>query len=189
MKHVNKNSQIKSLNPFVNNQQLLRVGGRISNSNLCYEQKHPILLPAKGRLTKLIVEQKHINQLHAGPQLLACIRKKFWPLNGCNVVCKIVQSCVKCFRANPQATIPLMGDLLSSRLNPRRPFNTCGVDFCGPIHARASQRCGIKPNKGYIVVFVCFSMKAVYLKVVGDLTTKAFLGTCIKALHLALMEM
>ncbi|KFM79743.1 hypothetical protein X975_14836, partial [Stegodyphus mimosarum] len=61
---------------------LIRVGGRLSNSNLSYNQKYPIILPADSRLTKLIMEYFHKRDLHVGPQaLLHSVRQQFWPIN------------------------------------------------------------------------------------------------------------
>ncbi|XP_060810506.1 uncharacterized protein LOC132904364 [Amyelois transitella] len=40
-------SSLLKLNPFIDKEGLLRVGGRLSNSELDFGQKHPILLPSK----------------------------------------------------------------------------------------------------------------------------------------------
>ncbi|XP_050500703.1 uncharacterized protein LOC126880706 [Diabrotica virgifera virgifera] len=48
------------------NTQCLRVGGRLSQSSLSYEAKHPFLLPKKSRLTTLLVRHYHEKYLHAG---------------------------------------------------------------------------------------------------------------------------
>lgn len=84
-------SSILSLHPFMDEAGLLRVGGRLDNSSFKYEKRHPILLPHQHHVTRLIVEQEHINSLHAGPQnLLARIREKYWPIYGRSLVKKIV---------------------------------------------------------------------------------------------------
>jgi len=40
----NKRSLL-SLNPFLDRNQLLRVGGRLENSDLTFDQQHPMILP------------------------------------------------------------------------------------------------------------------------------------------------
>ncbi|GFS73202.1 uncharacterized protein TNCV_4571271 [Trichonephila clavipes] len=50
-----KEGKLFSLNPFLDGNQILRVGGRLQNSNLTYSQKHPAILPADNLLTKLIM--------------------------------------------------------------------------------------------------------------------------------------
>lgn len=44
-KQLPKNSKLVTLSPNVNNNNIIRVGGRIQNSNLSEDEKHPILLP------------------------------------------------------------------------------------------------------------------------------------------------
>ncbi|XP_046392228.1 uncharacterized protein LOC124160418 [Ischnura elegans] len=174
---VSSKSSLKMLHAFLDENNVIRVGGRISSSNISYSQKHPIVLPPKHHLTKLIVMQEHIRQLHARPQLLlSSIRQRFWPLSGRNLCRQIVHQCTRCFRSNPKAVPQLMGNLPRQRLEPTRPFLRCGVDYCGPIYVKTSRRRGSQPIKAYISVFVCFSTKAVHLELVGDLTTEAFLG-------------
>ena len=84
---TNRNSRYKvrlrALNPFLDERGLLRVGGRIAHANITPDAKHPIILPANHHITKLIIQQHHINQFHAGAQTtLNAIRQKFWPIDG-----------------------------------------------------------------------------------------------------------
>lgn len=44
-KKVANKSDLKSLNPFINKDGLLRIGGRLKNANLRYNRKHPWILP------------------------------------------------------------------------------------------------------------------------------------------------
>ena len=130
---VKNKSTLKSLYAFLDEQGLIRVGGRLRHANIHYNQKHPILLHHKHQLTYLILEHEHKRQLHAGPQLLlACVRKTFWPLNGRKLARKIVRQCVVCFRTNPKPSEQLMGSLPAARVQPTRPFYNCGVDNCRP---------------------------------------------------------
>nr|CAH7723253.1 unnamed protein product [Callosobruchus chinensis] len=82
-----KKSPIKRLDPFIDSNGCLRVGGRLHNSNLPYDAQHPIILSSKSQFTLLLIRQEHHRQLHAGPQtLLASLRQKFWPLGGLNTI-------------------------------------------------------------------------------------------------------
>lgn len=75
---VSGKSQIASLSPFLDEQNIIRVGGRLQNSTLSYNAKHPILLPAKSSFTQLVIAHKHHKQLHAGVQAtIAAIRTKY----------------------------------------------------------------------------------------------------------------
>lgn len=52
-------SVLKKLNPFLDKNELLRVGGRIGASDLEYGIKHSIILPKSGHLSYLIISDSH----------------------------------------------------------------------------------------------------------------------------------
>ena len=176
-KFLSNNSSIRNLNPFLDKDGLLRVGGRLRHSSLNFDQKYPILLPSQHRLTNLIVEHFHRKYFHAGPQaLLNQIRQQFWIINGRSVCRKIVYNCVICFKANPRVIEQLMGDLPESRVTENLPFNISGVDFCGPFYIKyKGQRKGTY-HKIYVCVFICFVTRAMHLELVSDMTSAAFIA-------------
>ncbi|XP_070526463.1 uncharacterized protein [Cardiocondyla obscurior] len=69
-----------------------------------------------------------------------------------------------------------MADLSSSRVSVARPFTHTDVDYAGPILIKEHKRRNAKLCKAYIAVFVCFTVRAVHLEIVSNLTTKAFIG-------------
>ena len=175
-KPISTNSKILSLNPFLDSDGLLRVGGRLSNSDQNYDAKFPILLPGNHKFTQLVFEREHIRLMHGGPQiLLNTVRERFWPTSGRSVAKKVVRSCIKCFRTSPRTTNQIMGNLPHSRVTQSLPFSTVGIDYAGPIAIKDRTGRGAKPTKAYICLFVCFSTKAIHLDLVTDLTTKAFI--------------
>lgn len=87
-----------------------------------------------------------------------------------------MRKCVICFRARPVALQPLMGDLPAERIIPSRPFTNTGVNYCGPINVRPTRRRGIRPERAYIAICVCFCTKAIHIELVGNLSTELFLG-------------
>ncbi|XP_050059880.1 uncharacterized protein LOC126555421 [Aphis gossypii] len=173
-----KTTKIALLRPFLDEQDVLRVGGRINKSTtIHFDQRNPILLPAKSEFTVALFRNEHERLLHAGSQaLLSAIREKFWPLNGRNIARRTVHQCVICFRSKPVTYKPIMGDLPRDRIEPERAFKICGVDFAGPIMIKTSLRRNAPMTKAYICVFVCFVTKAIHVELVGDLTTNAFLS-------------
>ncbi|GFW60472.1 uncharacterized protein TNCV_943391 [Trichonephila clavipes] len=56
---VNPQSKIRNLSPFLDSENVLRVGGRLAHSKLCFDKKHQIILPNNHRLTNLILEVYH----------------------------------------------------------------------------------------------------------------------------------
>ena len=86
-----KSSRVAALNPYLDEHNLLRVGGRLRNAEVPTNQRHPILLPSHHHVTDLIIREVHHNSYHAGIQTtLHTIRQRFWLLNGKNQVRRIV---------------------------------------------------------------------------------------------------
>lgn len=94
-----KDRNIVKLSPFLDSQGIIRVGGRLSLSNLPFDQKHPILLPSRNNIVKLMLKLEHEKLLHAGPQtVLSNFRLKFWPLNGLKDIKNIINKCITGYR-------------------------------------------------------------------------------------------
>lgn len=176
-KHVSVKSKISNLSPFLCENGILRVGGRIKNAQIHSDMKHPIILPHSGSLTDLIIAHAHKHTFHGGARVtLSFVRQKYWIISGNNATKKHVRQCVTCRRQNPSKHHQLMGDLPGARINPSRPFLHTGVDFTGHVFLKASKGRGIKTTKGYVAVFVCMVTKAVHLELVSDLTTPSFIA-------------
>ncbi|XP_076661131.1 uncharacterized protein LOC143365016 [Halictus rubicundus] len=174
---LNPKSKLLSLNPFIDEQGILRVGGRLQYSDLEYNTKHPILLPKSHHITDLIIRDIHIRNCYSGlTSTLYNVRQKYWPIDGKNTTRKIIRNCIKCFRFSPPTTNYLMGNLPTTRITESRPFSNVGTDFCGPFYIKERRHRNRTRVKVYVAVFICFSTKAVHLEVVGDLTTDAFLA-------------
>ncbi|XP_053964234.1 uncharacterized protein LOC128867164 [Anastrepha ludens] len=166
-------NHLLSLNPFIDDFGSLRVGGRLYNSNLEFEAKHPRLLPKQHPVTSALIEFYHRKLLHAGPQsLLASIRQQFWPIGGRKTVSKIINKCLRCFRLKPRVLQQIMGQLPTDLVS---PFNTTGVDYCGPLQYKCEGG-NRPPVKCYVCIFVCFSTKACHLELVQDLSTSSFIA-------------
>ena len=58
-RQVSKKSSIKSLNPFIDESGLIRVGGRFRRASLEYDEKHQIILPKESYLTAFIIREIH----------------------------------------------------------------------------------------------------------------------------------
>lgn len=154
-RQLRTSSKLLSLSPFMDEGGLLRVGGKIQNSQLSFEKKHPIILPSDSRFTRLLFEREHRRLLHAGPQaLLYSIRETYWPLRGKTIARRVAHDCVTCFRNNPKPSSQIMGQLPADRVTPTRPFFVTGVDFAGPIITLVNRGRGRKTNKSYISLFM-----------------------------------
>ncbi|XP_055678141.1 uncharacterized protein LOC129786910 [Lutzomyia longipalpis] len=170
-------SRIIDLNPFLDENGIIRVGGRIQKSSLPISMKHQILLPDKHHFTRLLAEKTHLDTCHGGPKLVEyTMKQRYWPLRGYDVASSVTRKCVRCFRCKPKPMQQIMGNLPADRVvQPRRPFTKVGVDFCGPFYIRAPLRRATK-FKIYVAIFICFVSRAVHLEMVTDLSSEAFIA-------------
>lgn len=172
---ISTKSKLIQLNPFLDEDGILRVGGRLRHAPIAYNNKHPIILPSGHKTTRAIVHQMHLDTLHGGPQLMVnLLRKNIWIINGKKMATAEVKSCLNCRRFDAKIVQPMMGDLPKERLKLERSFKVVGVDYCGPIEVRTSRLRNAKIVKGYIALFICFGTKAVHLELVSEMTTAAF---------------
>ncbi|XP_049316212.1 uncharacterized protein LOC109579356 [Bactrocera dorsalis] len=175
-KHISNTSQIVNLNPFLDKTGIMRVGGRLTNAELPYCKKHPIIL-SKSYLSSLIIKDAHHSTLHGGNRLTeAIIRRQYWIIGLKNAIKSCIRKCCKCIRYNQVTAKQMMGDLPEFRVSPSSPFTYTGVDYAGPFQMRCSKGRGQKSFKGYVAVFVCLSTKAIHLEAVSNLSTEAFLA-------------
>lgn len=70
--------QLAPLSSFLDENDIIRVGGRLGNSKYDKDKKYPILLPGDHMFTRCLFSEEHNRLLHTGPQsLLASIREQF----------------------------------------------------------------------------------------------------------------
>ncbi|XP_037926186.1 uncharacterized protein LOC119661061 [Hermetia illucens] len=174
-KPLAKTSSLIRLTPFLDSDQILRVGGRIQQSAANFDTKHPILLP-RGHMANLVIKHYHHQMLHGPAQLVhSTIRTKYWIIDGLTAVKQFGRKCTHCFRMNGKPSQQLMGILPQERVRPGKPFARIGIDYAGPITIKWSNGRGTKTTQAYIVVFVCQSTKAVHLELASDLTAKTYI--------------
>ncbi|KRZ98102.1 hypothetical protein T08_16093 [Trichinella sp. T8] len=171
-RQVAANSRLQQFDPFLDENGLLRIGGRLQNSDLPEHTKHPILLPDKHPTTTAIIRRCHLRQLHGGCEFtLATLRQRYWILKGRREVKKVIHACPSCKRIESRPFVAKMAPLPSDRTRITRPFENTGLDIAGPFFTRQ----GKKVNKNYICLFTCMSTRAVHLEVVSEMTAPRLL--------------
>ena len=171
------NSHILSFNPFLGQDGLLHIGGRLSNAPIPKAQKYPVLLSSKDPLTQLIFVSKHSDLCHCGPKMLFSTVGLEYYIPGAKKLARTVfQRCTTCKKYAAKAAEQLMGQLPAARVTEATGFHTVGVDYAGPFHLKTSRLRKSSTYKAYLAVFVCFATKAVHIEVVTGLTTEAFLA-------------
>ena len=89
--------QSLALQPFLDTGGLMRVGGRLHQSMEQYSKRHPLIMPSKHRLTKLIIKSEHLRLLHAGPTLVAAsLARRFSIVGVRRAIRDVTRSCVIC---------------------------------------------------------------------------------------------
>ena len=163
--------RLQTLNPYVV-QDTLRVGGRLQNSPLSESAKHPILLPDKHHVTKLLILEYHNREGHLGcSQVLTAMRQHYWILKGRTAVENALKTCLNCRFWKAKRGSQQMGTLPEHRVTPNPPFAVCGTDLMGPLFVKI----GRSSCKRYVCIFNCLSTRAVHLEVVQSLDTSAFI--------------
>ena len=96
---VSKQSHLKPLTPIVDELGVLRVGGRLNRAQLPYDAAHPMILPKKHHITRLVVADVHHRCRHAGVNhVLAQVRSRYWVIDGRQEVKNWDQECKSCER-------------------------------------------------------------------------------------------
>lgn len=174
---LSRRSQLIPLDPYIDKDGFLRVGGRIGSAQLDENFKHQLILPPQARITYLIISDAHKELLHGGAQLMVNhLRQKYWIPQARSNVRQYIHRCLPCFRQKRKLAKQQMGNLPPQRVTPARPFLNSGVDYAGPINLKTSELRNSKHVKAYIAVFVCLVSKAIHLELVSDLTTDAFIA-------------
>ncbi|XP_071580259.1 uncharacterized protein [Temnothorax nylanderi] len=172
-----RRSSILKMHPIIDEKGMFRVGGRLKHAILSRDERHPVILPRHSHLTNLIVDAYHRRALHGGVQLtLGLLRKRFWIPGGRMKMRQHIHRCVRYVRWRAASSHPLMGDLPRPRVRALRPFTHAGVDYAAPILLRTTKGRVQKAHKGFLVIFVCFSTRAVHLEVASDYTAEAFIA-------------
>lgn len=125
---LKKISPIRRLDPFIDQQGILRVSGRIKHADLSFQEKHPLILPKKGHVTELVIRHHHAKSHHQGRGIThASIRSSgVWVISGTSAVGHYITKCVKCqrYRGAPQSQ--KMADLPADRLEETPPSTILG---------------------------------------------------------------
>ena len=176
-KNLAAHSRILTLRPRMDENQLLRVGGRLEQTNYPRHQQHPIINSAKDHLTVLLFQHYHLLLGHCGPStLMTHVANLYHAVGGKTLAKTICSRCVICRKQAAKASSQLLGQLPPPRVEPHYVFLHTGMDYAGPFHIkRGHTRRPVKID-AHLAVFICFATRAVHLELVTDQTTQAFLA-------------
>jgi len=106
-----KKSALFNLNLFLDDEKLMRVGGRLRRSAQSYDTKHQLVLP-RHHMTTILIRELHEQNGHIGQQgLLSIVRQRFWPVGGRRSIRDVTTKCVRCYKCRPKPIEQFMGEL------------------------------------------------------------------------------
>ena len=173
-----KASSLRGLDPFIDDNGILRVGGRLRRSTLDFTEKHPAILPKNHHLSELIIRHYHDMMHHQGRQIThGSVRQAgYWVISGHSAVSRVINSCVICKKARGKMMSQHMADLPTERTEPSAPFTSVGLDVFGPWLVRVRKlRGGAANSKRWGLVFTCLSSRAVHIELLEAMDASSFI--------------
>ncbi|XP_068734716.1 uncharacterized protein [Montipora capricornis] len=160
---LRKASSLYKLDPFLDQDGLIRVGGRIRRANVSVDTKHPVIIPGTGHLTELLIRHHHLKVNHMGQGMThnELRQNGYWILKSSSRVARSIFNCVTCSRLRKSAEEQKMACLPKDRLT----FSYSAVDCVGPFIVR-ERRSNIKC---YGVLFRCMGSRIVHLETANSL--------------------
>ena len=161
------------LDPFKDDEGILRVGGRLKNSEQPDQIKFPIILPKDGLVTQRIIEWYHKKIGHAGRTTTVNELRSngYWVISMTSKVKSLIHSCFRCRYLRGRLGEQKMANLPLDRTAEVTPFAHSGVDMFGPFNVKE----GRKVHTRFCAIFTCFSSRAIHLETTNKLDTDSFI--------------
>lgn len=169
-KELDKESPISRLSPFLDQEGVLRVGGRISKMKgiVPSGQINPIILPKNHHISTLLIGHYHEKLQHQGRHLTegALRSAGYWVISAKRSISSLIHKCLNCRRLRRNVEHQRMADLPLDRLTPGPPFTSVGVDMFGPWNVVTRKtRSSSAESKRWAIMFTCLTTRAVHIEV------------------------
>ena len=171
---VSRKRNIFKLDPFLDDHEIIRVGGRIRQSRMEYKLKHPILLPKNGHITSVITGFYHRKVEHGGRGMtINEIRSNgFWVINCTAAMKPMISTCIDCRKLRGKTCQQNISDLPEERLIEEPPFSYCGADMLEPFLVKEGRKIH---KRHYGAMFISLRSCAVHIEATHDMTTDSFI--------------
>ena len=170
---IHRSISLFILDPFLDTDGVLRVGGRLKRSMLDINEVHPVILPKTNLITEAIVTWCHENVAHSGRSMNNLRKNGLWVISANSVVRRTIFRCVTCHKLRGAFGYQKMADLPKDRCIEAPPFTHCGVDMFGPFVTRERR----SDLKRYCALFtyIYFASRAVHIEVANAMDTDSFI--------------
>lgn len=178
-KGMPSHSPLERLDPFVDSEGLLRVGGRLQAADLSELEKHPLVIPGSHHLAVLLVRHYHDQVAHQGRQFTegALRTAGLWVVGAKKLTSSIIHKCVTCRKLRGRLEEQKMATLPADRLTIDPPFTYVGLDVFGPWNVTSRRtRSNSAESKRWAVMFTCLCTRAVHIEVVESMSTSSFIN-------------
>ncbi|XP_050340825.1 uncharacterized protein LOC126767322, partial [Bactrocera neohumeralis] len=176
-KPIDKKSSLLVLKPFLDTKGLLRANGRLANSSLTYNERHPIIIPERSPFATLFLHYIHILMLHAEHRLMQqMVRQEYYIPRLKPQIKKCIFTCKICTMHKQKMRTQIMAALPPERCNFALPFTTTGVDFAGPFQAVHLELCSNLTTEAFLAAFARFVARRGYPSKIMSDNGKTFIG-------------
>ncbi|XP_063969426.1 uncharacterized protein LOC135157513 [Lytechinus pictus] len=171
---LKKTSCLYRLDPFLDEEGIIRVGGRIDRADVSRDIRHPIILPRKSHITWLLINDCHSKVNHMGRGLThnELRQRGYWVIGGSSAVSQFISQCVTCRKLRGSLVQQKMSELPKERVEPSAPFTYCAVDYFGPFLLKERR----SEVKRYGVLFTCMSSRSIHLETANNLSSSSFIN-------------
>ena len=173
VRNLKMRNKLVKLYPFVDDEGILRVGGRLQRSSLSFDSMHPIILPKNHPVSYMLITWYHQETSHSGRgTTLNQVRSAgYWVISANSMTRSIISKCVRCRMLRGKLGQQRMADLPIDRVSAAPPFTYCGVDMFGPFSIKERR----SVLKKYVGLFTCLASRAVHLESTGSMDSDSFI--------------
>lgn len=160
--NLEKCSSLYRLDPHLDANDIIRVGGRLRRANMPEVSKHPVIITRRSHVTNLILQYCHQVTKHQGSGMThnEVRQRGYWIIGGTSAVANPVSRCVVCRKRRAPLVQQKLADLPKDRIEPAPPFSYSAVDYFGPFLLKE----GCKEVKRYGVLFTCMVSRAIHIE-------------------------
>ncbi|XP_061170885.1 uncharacterized protein LOC133180358 [Saccostrea echinata] len=175
-------STLLPLNPVLDPDGILRVGGRLKHSptgRFTTKDQCPIIIPKGHHIAVLLIRHFHTSIHHQGRHLTeSAIRAAgFWIIGGKRQIISIIRSCVICKKLRGSFGWTKMADLPRDRLETGPPFTFVGIGVFGPWPIVFRKTRGMQRIQNrWAILFTCMVSRAVHVELIEELSSASFIN-------------
>lgn len=165
---LDRRSSLLTFTPYMDEDGVLRVHGRIDAFDGPADIKRPVILPRNHNVTTLVLEHYHQKYHHINNETVVNEVKQKYAIPRLRQVLKRVKSeCQRCRIQRAKVTEPMMAPLPPQRLAAfARPFTNVGVDCFGPLTVVVGRR----SEKRWGMLFTCLTIRAIHIEIAHSLS-------------------